>query len=92
MARKSLPAHLRKSGPGTGGRNWDRDLAICTEKKATGATNVALGKKYGLSAEMIRHIINTGDRNARDGRNRWMSVAEHRAEMREERDRANSPS
>jgi hypothetical protein len=91
MARKFLPAHLRRSGPGTGGRNWNRDLAICAEKKETGATNVALGKKYDLSAEMVRQIINTGARNARDGRNRWMSVAERRAETKE-RDRANSPS
>jgi hypothetical protein len=92
MARKSLPAHLRKSGPGTGGRNWDRDLAICAEKKETGATNVALGKKYGLSREMIRCIINTGARNERAGRTRWMSVAERRAEIRKDRDGASSSS
>ncbi len=81
MARKSLPPHLRKSGPGTGGRNWDRDLTICAEKKATGATNVALGKKYGLSRETIRHIINAGKWNERLGRTRWMSAPERRAEM-----------
>lgn len=83
MAHKSLAAHLRKSGPGTGGRNWDRDLAICAEKKATDATNVALGKKYGLSAEMIRHIINTGGHNEREGRTRWMSAPERRAHRKD---------
>ena len=92
MARKSLPAHLRKSGPGTGGRNWDRDLGICAEKKETGATNVALGKNYSLSPEMTRCIIDTGARNERAGRTRWMSVAERRAEVRKERDGAGSPS
>jgi hypothetical protein len=85
MARKSLPADLRKSGPGTGGRNWDRDLAICADKKETGATNTALGKKYGLSREMIRHIIIAGARNERTGRTRWMSASERRAEARKER-------
>lgn len=85
MPRKALSSHVRKSGPGTGGRNWDRDLAICAEKKATGATNIALGKKWGLSREAIRTIINTGTRNERDGRTRWMSVAERRAEIRKER-------
>jgi hypothetical protein len=78
MSRKSLPASLRKTGPGTGGRNWNRDLAICADKKATGATNVALGKKYGLSAESIRCIINAGERNKRAGRTRWMSARERR--------------
>jgi hypothetical protein len=92
MARKSLPAHLRKSGPGTGGRNWDRDLMICVEKEETGATNIALGKKYRLSREMIRRIIDDGKRNERDGRTRWMSVAERRTEIRKERGGANSPS
>jgi hypothetical protein len=83
MSRKSIPVELRKSGPGTGGRNWDRDLAICAEKKESGATNVALGKKYGLSAEMIRHIINTGARNEREGYTHWMSAPERRAARKE---------
>jgi hypothetical protein len=86
MARKTLPPHLRKSGRGTGGRNWDRDLAICAERKTTGATYAALGKKYGLSHEMIRCIINTGERNEREGRTRWMSVAERREERRKSGD------
>jgi hypothetical protein len=85
MPRKTLPAHLRKSGPGTGGRNWDRDLEICAVKKATGATNTALGKKYNLSRESIRHIIWIGERNAAAGRTRWMSTAERRAEIAKER-------
>jgi hypothetical protein len=92
MARTSLPIHLRKSGPGTGGRNWDRDLAICADEKETGATNVALGKKYGLSRETIRQIIDSGGRNAAAGRTRWMSAAERRAGIRRERDGTSSPS
>jgi len=86
MPIQTLPAQIRKSGPGTGGRNWDRDRAICAEKKATGTTNVALGKKYGLSREMIRHIINTGRRNERDGITRWMSTQERREARRKSGD------
>jgi hypothetical protein len=85
MLRKTLPAHLRKSGPGTGGRNWDRDLEICAVKKATGATNTALAKTYNLSRESIRHIIATGERNAAAGRTRWMSTPERRAKVATER-------
>jgi hypothetical protein len=85
VARKSLPAHLRKSGPGTGGRNWVRDLKICKLKKATGATNTALGKQYNLSRETIRHIIATGERNTAAGRTRWMSTLERRIEAAKDR-------
>ena len=86
--RESIPAHLRRSGPGTGGRNWDRDLAICAEKIATGATNVELGKKWGLSRETIRIILITAERNRHAGRTRWMSTTERRAEAAKERQRA----
>jgi len=60
MARRSFAHISRKSGPGTGGPKLGSDLAICADKKETGATEYCAGEKYGLSREMIRHIINTG--------------------------------
>lgn len=53
MSRKPIPVHLRKSGPGSGGRNWDRDKEILALKAATGMSNQAIGKKYKLSRERI---------------------------------------
>ena len=88
MSRKSIPVHLRKSGPGTGGRNWDRDKEICALKAATGMSNEAIGKMYKLSRETIRHVLNQGKRDAAAGRTRWMSVAERRADMAKEQERA----
>jgi DNA-directed RNA polymerase sigma subunit (sigma70/sigma32) len=62
MTRKTLPAHLRKHGPGTGGRNVERDKKICA-LKATGLSNEAVGEQFGLSRERVRNIL---DRAARD--------------------------
>jgi transposase len=90
MSRKSIPVHLRKSGPGTGGRNWDRDKEICALKAATGMSNDAIGKKFNVSRETIRHVLNQAERDAAAGRTRWMSVAERRAEMAKERERADT--
>src|ERR1700761_6591772 len=78
MSRKSIPVHLRKSGPGKGGRNWERDKEICALKAATGMSNDDIGKKYNVSRETIRHVLNEGKRNAAAGHTRWMSVAERR--------------
>jgi len=90
MSRKSIPVHLRKSGPGTGGRNWDRDKEICALKAATGMSNEAIGKKYNVSRETIRHVLDQGKRNAAAGRARWMSAAERRAEIAKEREATNA--
>jgi DNA-directed RNA polymerase sigma subunit (sigma70/sigma32) len=65
MARKTLPAHLRKSGPGTGGRNVERDKKICALKTTTGLSNEAVGKRFGLSRERVRHVLDAADRKAR---------------------------
>lgn len=85
MTHKSLPSHLRKSGPGTGGRNWERDKEICALKAATGMSNTAIGKKYNLSRETVRHVLAAGERYRRSGQTRWMSVAERREERAKER-------
>jgi DNA-binding CsgD family transcriptional regulator len=84
MSRKSTPVHLRKSGPGTGGRNWERDKEICA-LKATGLSNEAVGKRFNLSRETVRHVLAKAARDAAAGRTRWMSVAERRAESARER-------
>jgi hypothetical protein len=78
MARKSLPANRRKSGPGTGGRNWDRDAEICALKARTKMSNDEIGKKYKMSRERVRQILSTGERNAKQGITRWMSTTERR--------------
>jgi transposase len=90
MSRKSIPVHLRKSGPGTGGRNWDRDKEICALKAATGMSNDDIGKKYNVSRETIRHVLDQAKRDAAAGRTRWMSVAKKRAERAKERERADT--
>ena len=64
MARKTLPAHLRKSGPGTGGRNAERDKKICA-LKATGLSNEAIGKKFNRSRETVRKVLDKAERQAR---------------------------
>jgi transposase len=79
MARKTLPAHLRKSGPGTGGRNVERDRQICA-LKATGLSNEGVGKQFGLSRERVRNVLDAAERDAKAGRTRWMSAPERRAE------------
>ena len=81
MSRKSIPVHLRKSGPGTGGRNWGRDKEICALKASTGMSNDEIGKRYKLSRESIRLIVRRGERDKRLGRTRWMSAAERRVEF-----------
>lgn len=80
MARKSLPPHLRKFGPGTGGRNWDRDKEICALKKSTGMSHEAIAKKYGISRGRVGQIVAQGERDKRAGRTRWMSAPERHAE------------
>jgi hypothetical protein len=78
MVRKILPAHLRKSGPGTGGRNVARDTEICALKANTNMSNDEIGKKYNMSRERVRQILFTGERNAKLGVTSWMSVRERR--------------
>jgi hypothetical protein len=92
MSSKSLPASLRKSGPGTGGRNWDRDAEICALKARTNLNNDEIGKKYKMSRERVRQILSTGERNAKRGITRWMSTPERRAAFRKERDGTSRPS
>jgi hypothetical protein len=52
----ALPPRLRKSGPGTAGRNIERDRAICA-LQANGLTFTALGLKFGLSRERVSKIV-----------------------------------
>jgi|HubBroStandDraft_6_1064221.scaffolds.fasta_scaffold97183_2 Sigma-70, region 4 len=78
MARKSLPAKLCKSGPGTGGRNWNRDAEIFALKARTNMSNEEIGKKYKMSRERVRQILSTGERNVKQGITRWMSARERR--------------
>jgi DNA-binding CsgD family transcriptional regulator len=87
VARKTLPAHLRKSGPGTGGRNFERDKEICALKASSNLSNEEIGEQFNLSRERVRHVLEAGKRDATLGRTRWMSTAERRAEARERLDR-----
>ena len=82
-SHKSLPAHLRKSGPGTGGKNWDRDLAIRALEASTDLSNEEIGTKYKMPAERVRQILWTGEHNAKRGITRWMSAPERRAAGKE---------
>ncbi len=79
MTRKTLPAHLRTRGPGTGGRIVERDRQICA-LKTTGLSNEAIGKQFGISGERVRNVLDAAERDARARRTRWMSTAERRAE------------
>lgn len=87
MPRKTLPAHLRKSGPGTGGRNVERDKTICA-LKATGLSNDAIGKRFNLSRERIRHVLLQAKWDAAAGRTRWMPASERREEIARQRARS----
>jgi hypothetical protein len=84
MPRKTLPVHLRTHGPGTGGRNVERDKQICA-LKATGLSNEEVGKHFGLSRERVRNVLDTAERDAKAGRTRWMSAPERRAEFWKQR-------
>lgn len=84
MARKTLPPHLGQSGPGTGGRNLERDREICA-LKATGMSNQAIGKQFNLNRERVRQVLQQAKWDAAAGRARWMSTAERRAEAAKER-------
>jgi transposase len=84
MPRTSTPAHQRKSGPGTGGRNVDRDKEICA-LNATGLSNGAIAKQFKVSSERVRQVLWQADRDAAAGRTRWMSTAEKRAEIQRSR-------
>ena len=79
MVRQSRPAHLRKSGPGTGGRNVARDAEIVALKGTTKMSNEAIGEKYDMSRERVRQILYTAERDAKAGRTRWMSASARRA-------------
>jgi hypothetical protein len=71
-----LPAHLRKSGPGTAGRNIDRNTSICA-RRAQGLTFNALAKEFGLSRERIRLIVRHEERRVQRNeriRAKWKGV------------------
>jgi hypothetical protein len=57
----ALPAHLRKSSPGTAGRNIKRDINIWT-LRANGLTLDALGRQFGLSRERVGQIVRKDER------------------------------
>jgi Mor family transcriptional regulator len=72
----SLPAHLRKSGPGTAGRNEARNAQICA-LAANGETYAAIGRKFQLSGEQVRLIVGRAkQKSERDARTRakWAGV------------------
>ena len=78
MPRRTLPAELRTHGPGTGGRNVERDAKVFA-MKATGLSNEAIGEYFGMSRERVRQILDAAERDAKAGRTRWMSAPERRA-------------
>jgi hypothetical protein len=84
MPPKSTPVHLRKSGPGTGGRNVERDMKICA-RRAGGALLETIGKEFNLSRERVRQVIWAAERDAATGRTRWMSARERREAIANER-------
>lgn len=59
----TLPAHLRKSGPGTAGRHVKRDKAICA-RRAEGIALDKIGIEFGLSRERVRQIVEYEKRRA----------------------------
>jgi len=61
--RRSLPAHMRKHGPGTAGRTKVRDAKICARRKA-GKSFEALGEEFKLSRERVRQIVRSAERAA----------------------------
>jgi len=56
-----LPAHLRKTGPGTGGRLVERDTKICA-RRSEGLTLEEIGREFALSRETIRQVVRRGPR------------------------------
>jgi Sigma-70, region 4 len=56
MARVILPAHLRNHGPGTAGRNKERD-ALIAARRAKGESFAEIGKALRLSGERVRQIV-----------------------------------
>jgi hypothetical protein len=46
-------------------------------------SNIEIGKKYKMSAERVRQVLSTGERNAKLGIIRWMSAPERSASMKE---------
>jgi len=72
----ALPVELRKTGPGTAGRNVHRDARICA-RRAEGLTLDAIAKEFGLSRERIRSIVwheqRRAERNERI-RAKWQGV------------------
>lgn len=59
----TMPAHDRKSGPGTAGRNVERDAKICARRNSVPKVSFDdLGLKFGLSRETVRLIVRRHDR------------------------------
>jgi Mor family transcriptional regulator len=52
----AFPARLPKSGPGTGGRDAERDAKICARRDG-GLTYEEVGREFGLSREKVRLIV-----------------------------------
>lgn len=61
MPRRSLPAHMRKHGPGTAGRTKARDAKIWARRKA-GISFEQLGQEFKLSRERARQIVRHAER------------------------------
>ena len=63
MPRRFVPAHMRKHGPGTAGRNKARDVKIGLRRKS-GVSFDQLGREFKLSRERVRQIVRRAERDA----------------------------
>lgn len=64
MPRRYVPAHLRKHGPGTAGRNKSRDAKMCVEYARNDISFDELGKRYKISRERARQIVRDAERTS----------------------------
>jgi len=77
MPRRFVPAHLRKHGPGTAGRNKVRNAEICAKYARGGISFEALGELYKLSREQARLIVRRAERDSERNkaiRAKWRGV------------------
>ena len=79
MPRRFVPAHLRKHGPGTAGRNKVRDAKICAEYARGDLSFEALGERHKMSRERARQIVRRTERVSERNkvlRAKWSGVFE----------------
>ena len=76
MPRRFVPAHLRKHGPGTAGRNEERNARICVRRTA-GVSFEQLGQEFKMSREQARLIVRRAEWRAAKNkaiRAKWRGV------------------